>query len=80
MVLSAVVILFAVVLCTAPIFATSVPSTLTYYSNSSHTTQVGICHYRSCDQWYGTGEMTCTGSTSDYFVYSNYITCNGAVK
>jgi hypothetical protein len=80
MVLSAVLVLIALVLCAAPIFATLVPFTLTYYSDSTHTVQVGICHYNSCQQWQGSGNMTCTGSTSDYFVYSNYLNCNGPVK
>jgi hypothetical protein len=73
--LATIVALFTIGLCTAPLFAVTIPFTITYYSDASHTIQVGVCSYRNCDQWASTGEMTCTGSTSDYWVYSNFHTC-----
>jgi len=80
MALAAVIVLFAIGLCTSPLFAVVIPFTMTFYSDASHAVQIGECHYNSCEQWAGTGNMTCTGSTSDYWVYGNYHNCNNPVK
>jgi hypothetical protein len=47
---------------------------ITYYSDASHTVQVGECHYTNCHQFV-LGNWTCTGTTSSYGVPSNYLYC-----
>jgi hypothetical protein len=75
-------VLIALFLGAAPSFAGTwyVPFTLTYYSDSSDTVVVGVCTYRSCAQFFGSGDRTCTGATSAFFVYSDYRYCTGTIQ
>jgi hypothetical protein len=80
--LTTLLVLVAVFLGAAPSFAGTynVPFTLTYYSDSSDTVVVGVCTYASCAQFFGSGDRTCTGATSAFFVYSNYHICTGTIQ
>lgn len=51
-----------------------VAMTITYYSDASHTTVVGVCSYPTC-RYFVEGNQVCTGTTSNFGVGSNYQYC-----
>ncbi len=47
---------------------------VTYYSDATHTTVVGVCQYANCRQ-FDLGNWSCTGTSPSYGVASNYTYC-----